>query len=115
MNPIKRLCLIVATTLMVNSFIDMPATAQRDEAAALTEKVTELYRAGKFSEAIPLARRALALLEKQLGPDHPDVAQLLNNLAELYRNQGRYADAEPLYRRALAIREKALGRDHPIV
>ncbi len=42
-------------------------------------------------------------------PEHPDVAQSLNNLAELYRVQGRYAEAEPLYQRALAIREKALG------
>ena len=53
--------------------------------------------------------------EKALGPDHPDVAQSLNNLALLYVNQGRYADAEPLYKRSLAINEKALGPDHPDV
>ena len=41
-----------------------------------------------------------------LGPDHPDVAASLNNLAELYRAQGKYADAEPLYQRALVIRAK---------
>jgi tetratricopeptide (TPR) repeat protein len=46
------------------------------------------------------------------GPDHPDVAQSLANLAVLYREQGRYADAEPLFRRALAIWEKALGSEH---
>jgi CHAT domain-containing protein len=40
---------------------------------------------------------------------------MLNNLAELYRNQGRYADAEPLYQRSLAIAEKAFGPDHPDV
>ena len=34
--------------------------------------------------------------EKALGPDHPDVARSLNNLAVLYYEQGRYADAEPL-------------------
>jgi tetratricopeptide (TPR) repeat protein len=50
-----------------------------------------------------------------LGPDHPDVAQSVNNLADLYSAQGRYADAEPLYKRALAIFEKALGPDHPSV
>ena len=48
-----------------------------------------------------------------LGPDHPDTASSLNNLAGLYRAQGRYAEAEPLYRRALAIREAVLGPDHP--
>ena len=51
--------------------------------------------------------------EKALGPDHPDVATALNNLAELYREQGRYAEAAPLYKRSLAIYEKGLGPDHP--
>ena len=42
------------------------------------------------------------------GPDHPNVAKSLNNLAEVYRAEGRYADAEPLYKRALTIQEKVL-------
>jgi CHAT domain-containing protein/Tfp pilus assembly protein PilF len=106
---------ILATALMVNSFAGAPAIAQQDEAAALNERVVELSGAGKFSEAIPLARRALEINEKALGLDHPDVAASLNGLAVLYDRQGRYTDAEPLYRRALAIEEKALGLDHPDV
>ncbi len=43
------------------------------------------------------------------------MAQALNNLALLYKQQGRYAEAEPLHKRSLAIREKALGPDHPDV
>ena len=70
---------------------------------------------GRYAEAEPLYKRALAIREKALGPDHPDVGTSLNNLAVLYRAQGRYAEAEPLYKRALAIREKALGPDHPDV
>jgi tetratricopeptide (TPR) repeat protein len=50
--------------------------------------------------------------EKALGPEHPDVATSLNNLAELYRDQGQYGAAEPLYKRSLAILEKALGPQH---
>jgi hypothetical protein len=49
------------------------------------------------------------------GPNHPDVALLLNNLAELYRIQGHYGDAEPLDKRSLAIREETLDPDHPDV
>ena len=55
------------------------------------------------------------MLFRSLGPDHPDVATMLNNLALLYDNQGRYAEAEPLFRRSLAIYEKALDPDHPLV
>ena len=44
---------------------------------------------------------SLAISEKALGPDHPDVAISLNNLAALYNDQGRYADAEPLYKRVV--------------
>jgi tetratricopeptide (TPR) repeat protein len=85
------------------------------DAAALNQQVTQLYNQGRYSEAIPLAQRALAILEKARGPDHPDVALSLNNLASLYVAQGRYADAEPLYKRSLAVKEKVFGPDHPDV
>ena len=39
----------------------------------------------------PLYQRAIAIDEKTLGPEHPDLAAWLNNLAELYRQQGKYA------------------------
>ena len=75
-----------------------------------------LYRdQGRYADAEPLYKRALAIYEKALGPDHPHVATSLNNLAGLYVNQGRYDAAEPLFKRALAISEKALGPDHPDV
>ena len=63
----------------------------------------------------PLYKRSLAVVEKALGPDHPQVATSLNSLAALYRNQGLYGDAEPLFKRSLAIVEKALGPEHPDV
>lgn len=66
-----------------------------------------------LDEAEPLYQRVLAICENVLGPEHPDTASSLNNLAELYRNQGRYAQAEPLFQRALAIREQVLGPEHP--
>jgi tetratricopeptide (TPR) repeat protein len=59
--------------------------------------------------------RALAIREKVLGPEHPDTARSLNNLAFIYDATGAYAKAEPLYQRALAIREKMLGREHTAV
>ena len=66
-----------------------------------------VYRAqGRYAEAEPLLWRALAVAEKAMPPEHPDVTSSLDNLAALYTAQGRYAEAEPLLRRVLAIDEK---------
>ncbi len=70
---------------------------------------------GEYSAAETVLARAVAIREKALGPDHPDVAATLNNLGSVYKEQGRYEEAEPLHVRALAIREKSLGPDHPSV
>ena len=53
-------------------------------------------------------KRALAIDEKSYGPDHPDVARDLNNLAQLLQATNRLGEAEPLMRRALAIDETCL-------
>src|SRR5208337_478060 len=86
-----------------------------DDAVVLNNTALSLKQAGDYAAAEPLMRRALAIDEKALGPDHPAVATELNNLAGLLEARGDYAGAEPLYRRALAINEKALGPDHPNV
>ena len=70
---------------------------------------------GRYADAEPLFKRSLAIREKALGPNHPDVATSLNNLARLYQDQGRYADAEPLYQAIAGHPEKSLGPDHPDV
>ena len=72
-----------------------------------------LQARGRYEQAAPLVERALAILEKVLGGEHPNVATSLSNLALLYRAQGRYEQAAPLYARALAIREKVFGGEHP--
>lgn len=65
------------------------------------------------AEAEAFYRRALAIREQVLGPEHLDTAQSLYNLARLYYEQGKYADGEQLYLRVLAIREQVLGQEHP--
>ena len=72
-----------------------------------------LYELGQYAEAEPLYQRALKIDEKALGPQHPDVARSLNNLALLYYAQGKYGEAEPLYQRGQKIYEKVLGPEHP--
>jgi tetratricopeptide (TPR) repeat protein len=93
----------------------MEKDRELQEARKLHTESERLGRAGKYEEARPLAERALEIREKALGPEHPDVARSLNNLANLYRDKGDYARAETIYQRALAIREKAFGLENPEV
>ena len=68
---------------------------------------------GKYAEAEPLYKEALAGRQKALGQEHPDTLSSINDLALLYYVQGKYSEAEPLYKEALAGRQKALGQEHP--
>ena len=61
---------------------------------------------GRHSEAEPLHKRALAIREKALGSEHPDVAVSLENYAHLLRKTGRISEAAKLEARAKAIRAK---------
>ncbi|CAN0388434.1 unnamed protein product, partial [Ascophyllum nodosum] len=46
-----------------------------------------LANQGKYDDAEPLYKRALTIREEVLGPRHPDVASILNNLASLLESQ----------------------------
>jgi CHAT domain-containing protein/tetratricopeptide (TPR) repeat protein len=83
------------------------------EAIKLTQEAHELFKKREYAKALPLYERALEIVEKALGPQHPATASSLNNLASTYSKMGDYAKALPLQERALAIREKALGPQHP--
>ena len=92
----------------------LAVSAQAEEGVdALNRRMMELYGAGHYEEAIPLAAQIVVQLEKSTGTGSPAVASALNNEAELYNKLHRYAEAEPLYKRSLAIRQTVLGPDHP--
>jgi tetratricopeptide (TPR) repeat protein len=77
-------------------------------------KLALLYHSRRnYAQAERLYQEELLELEEALGPDHPDVASVLNNLGRLYYEQERYAEAEPLYRRSLQIVEANYGEEHP--
>ena len=69
---------------------------------------------GRFADAEPLYRRALALVEAG-GGDTEQAATLLHNLGGLYHARGDHAGGEPLARRSVELREVRLGRGHPAV
>jgi tetratricopeptide (TPR) repeat protein len=70
----------------------------------------------RYSEAEPLLREALTRRESKLAPDHPEIATVLNNLAQLLQDTNRLAEAEPLSRRHLLIFldfTRRTGHEHP--
>jgi len=70
-------------------------------------------RRGNLPAVEPLLRQAVAIWEKVLGPEHPNVARSLGNLGTTLNEERKWSEAEPLFRRAVAIEEKALGPQHP--
>ncbi|MDQ6660772.1 MAG: tetratricopeptide repeat protein, partial [Chloroflexota bacterium] len=87
------------------------ATAtQADQFAHSLLGLAELYlEQSRCTEAESLLRRALAIWEQHLGPQHPHTAFALHALAAVYSALGRYTEAELLFRRAVNIREQQLG------
>ena len=61
----------------------------------------------RLAQAELLFERALAILERALGPENPNVATCLENYAILLRNMGRTEEAAPLESRARAMRARA--------
>jgi hypothetical protein len=78
--------------------------AQSGDADALHKAAAELYAAGKFSEAIPLAEQELAIREKALGPDHP-------NGPTLHTRHGSWLSASRPSRRIDVKQNFAFARD----
>jgi tetratricopeptide (TPR) repeat protein len=111
MKSRKRAVLMLWLALVGGACFAAPALAQKNDAVARSAQIAELSRAGNYSEALLLAQRLLADMEKAYGPVHRDVAAALNNLALLYGDQGNDVEAEPLYKRAIEIQEKVFGLD----
>jgi tetratricopeptide (TPR) repeat protein len=76
----------------------------------LVAQAREAWGAGHEVEAEKIHLSTLSQLEKQ-GSEDPQLAMVLEGLADLYWGQGRTADAEALSKRVLAINEKAYGAD----
>jgi len=82
---------------------------------------------GRYAEAEPMLLRALSMMEKYLGPDHPDVACTYSaalalivgqpkpdapalaavyfNLAVLYQREGKHKKAKKMAEKAKSLRD----------
>lgn len=108
-----RRCLphaLVCTQLIDRWDMNFPQAAH-----LLHQTAMYLLECGQYAQAERLLTRAIGISTRTEGPEHPSVAEMLNDLGALHRNQGHYPQAESLLQRALMIREKILGSEHPDV
>ena len=86
--------------------------------AGSCQLLARVYRASQpiaeepLYEVDKLYLEALRILERNYGPHHNSVADVLVELATHRRAQYRYREAEPLLKRALEIRQAGLGPEH---
>ncbi|MHC5024012.1 MAG: tetratricopeptide repeat protein [Planctomycetota bacterium] len=87
--------------------------AQHQQTASALEALSHLQtRAGRWQDALPLHRQALAIYEAVHGDDHPSTLFAANNLALVLRTLGQLEEAESMYRRTLTGLRRVLGDEH---
>ena len=107
---------VLAATDHLGPAAGEPSPVTMEDASWLLDRAATYLRVrGRPADAKPLLERALAIDEAAYGPDHPNVALRLNNLALTLRDLGQPGTARPLQERSLAITEAAYGPDHPEV
>jgi tetratricopeptide (TPR) repeat protein len=71
--------------------------------------------AGDYAGGLVQFERALALVERELGPEHLRAADLRFNIAATHHFLGDYEPAERGFREALGVYTKLMGPEHPEV
>jgi len=93
------------------SFTDIPYYLEL--ARELNNKGVELYKMGDYPKALEYHQKALAIREKVLGVNHPDIAQSYNNIGTLYYLMEDLNKAQEYVSKAIEIWQKALPANHP--
>jgi tetratricopeptide (TPR) repeat protein len=79
--------------------------APADERSTSYRQYRELFDAGNYIAALPLAVRVAELTANQFGPEAPELANPLTNLATTLLRMDQYGDALDTYRQALTVLE----------
>ncbi len=77
------------------------------EISAILEQLAEVCQAqGRYEAAELILLRSLTIRERTLGPDHPHVTPLLEQIAMLYRKLERTREARTFEERAKLVRSR---------
>jgi len=85
-------------------------------ASTLKDLAITMTQGSNPGAAIPLMQRALAVQQKLHGNEpHPDLAEVLNDMGWVFRENGDLDSAGKFYRESLAMYRRLLGDKHPYV
>jgi len=84
--------------------------ATANAAQALAKAYRDL---GNPDVALDYYRRALTIMEAELGDTHPKTLNTVENIAATLADQSEFGEALSYLQRSLAGREATVGRDHP--
>ncbi len=95
--------------------LDDPDVEDHARVRVMTLLATTLERQSRFIDALAAHDRALAFVEGVRAPDHPQVASVLGNRANVLMRLTRDDEARRSLQRALAIRIASFGPEAPTV
>ena len=90
-----------------------PKNQLLSDAISLISQAGQLRSNFRYIDALSLLKSALIIFEKFYGDEHPDTAEVYQQMADIYQDLNKFSEALTLYNKALEIREKVLGKDHP--
>ncbi len=85
----------------------------RELGGAVKNLADHYNNVGRHADAEAAARRAVAVLDSALGPDHPTTAMAVHTLGQTLGSSGQFAEAATHLGRSLGIFEGQLGTTHP--
>jgi serine/threonine protein kinase/Tfp pilus assembly protein PilF len=88
--------------------------AGRDDvvlAKAIVDYAASLEKLGQFAKVVPIAREGIAMLERTVGPEHPETADALSELAWSLMKSGHAAEAHEPAQRAMKVWERTPDDD----
>ncbi|KAJ2981238.1 hypothetical protein NUW58_g6735 [Xylaria curta] len=101
----------------VQAVLKLDGTKSRDEdiaRASLLHCTAALFSLrGQLDLAEEVQIRATEILERVLGPTHPNTLTSMNNLAGIYNEQAQLDKAKSLCAKVMEIRKTVLGPEHP--
>jgi serine/threonine-protein kinase len=100
-------------TLAIDEKVDAPDVARsRWIASDMANLAVAEHSLGHLERAIDLSKRAIAMREDVYGPDHPRLADPMNNLGNTLCDVGRYDEARSFLQRAYDIDERSIGTEN---